>query len=57
MSGTYHSYSIDGYQLSIAHVVNKHKYFYDKDDIRKVTTMQPITIIQDSTRSAQSTHA
>jgi hypothetical protein len=47
MSGTYHSSSTNGYQLRIAHVVDKHKYFYNKDDIRKGTTMQPITIIQE----------
>jgi hypothetical protein len=27
MSGTYHSTSTDGYQLSIAHLVDKDKYF------------------------------
>jgi hypothetical protein len=33
--------------LSIVHLVDKHKYFYNKDDIRKGTTMKPITIIQE----------
>jgi hypothetical protein len=56
-SETHHSSSTDVYQLSIAHLVEKHKYFYNKDDIWKGTTMQPITIIQDPTHSAQSTHA
>jgi hypothetical protein len=57
MSGTYCSSSTDVYQLSIAHLVDKHKYFYNKDDIRKGTTMQSITIIRDPTHNAQSTHA
>jgi hypothetical protein len=57
VSGTYHSSSIDVYQLNIAHLVDKHKYFYNKDDIRKGITMQPVTIIHDPTRNAQSTHA
>jgi hypothetical protein len=48
-SGTYHSSSTNVYQLSIAHLVDKHKYLYNKDDIWKGTTMQPITIIQDPT--------
>jgi hypothetical protein len=56
-SVTYHLFSTDVYQLSIAHQVDKYKYFYNKDDIRKGTIMQPITIIQDPTCSAQSTHA
>jgi hypothetical protein len=47
VSGTYHSTSTKVYQLSIAHLVDKHKYFYNKDDIRKGTTMQPMTIIQE----------
>jgi hypothetical protein len=45
VSGTYHSSSTGVYQLSTTHLVDKHKYFYNKDDIRKGTTMQPITII------------
>jgi hypothetical protein len=36
VSGTYHSSSTDGYYLSIAHLVDKHKYFYNKDDNRRV---------------------
>jgi hypothetical protein len=44
VSEIYHLSSTHGYQLSIAHIVDKHKYFYYKDDIRKGTTMQPITI-------------
>jgi hypothetical protein len=47
VSGMYHSTSTGGYQLSIAHLVDKHKYFYNKDDIRKGTTIQPIIIIQE----------
>jgi hypothetical protein len=51
-SGTYHSTSIIIYHLSIAHLVDKHKYFYNKDNIRKGTTMQPIIILsKNSTRS------
>jgi hypothetical protein len=45
--GTYHSTSVDGYQLCIAHIVDKDKYIYNKGNIRKGTTMQPITIIQE----------
>jgi hypothetical protein len=30
VSGTYHSSSTDGYQLSIAHLVIKDKYIYNK---------------------------
>jgi hypothetical protein len=33
VSGTYHSTSTGVYQLSIEHLVNKHKYFYNKDDM------------------------
>jgi hypothetical protein len=57
VSGTYHYSSTSVYQLSIAHLVDKHKYFYNKDDIWKGTTMQPITIIQDPIRNAQTTQA
>jgi hypothetical protein len=46
-SGTYYSSTTDGYQQRIAHLVDKHKYFYNKDDMQKGTTMQPITIIQE----------
>jgi hypothetical protein len=56
-SGIYHSSSTDSYQLSIAYLVVKRKYIDIKDNIRKCITMQPITIIQDPTHSAQSTHA
>jgi hypothetical protein len=48
MSETYHSTSTEVYQLSIAHLVDTHKYFYSNDNIRKGTTMQHITIIQES---------
>jgi hypothetical protein len=54
VTGTYHSTSTKIYHLSIAHLVNKHKYFYNKDNIRKGTTMQHITISsKNPTRSAQ----
>jgi hypothetical protein len=46
-SGTYHSTFTNGYQLRIAHLVNKDKYIYNKANIWKGTTMQPITIIQE----------
>jgi hypothetical protein len=57
VSGTYHSTSSGVYQLSIAHLVDKNKCFYNKDDIQKGTIMQHITIIKESTCSAQLTHA
>jgi hypothetical protein len=57
VSGTYHSTSTGVYQLSIAHLVDKHKYLYINDDIMKGTTMQPITIIQSPIRNAQINHA
>jgi hypothetical protein len=47
-SGSYHSTSIDGYQLSIAYLLVKDKYIYNKGNIWKGITMQPITIIQES---------
>jgi hypothetical protein len=47
VSGTYHSTSTDGYQLHIAHLVDKDKYIYNKDNIQKGTTMQLVTIIQE----------
>jgi hypothetical protein len=46
-SGTYHSTSTNGYQLCIAHLVDKDKCIYNKGNIQKSTTMQPITIIQE----------
>jgi hypothetical protein len=46
-SRTNHSTSTDGYQLHIAHLVDKDKYFYIKGNIQKSTTMQPITITQE----------
>jgi hypothetical protein len=46
VSETYHSTSTNGYQLLIAHLVSKDKYIYNKGNIWKGTTMQPITIIQ-----------
>jgi hypothetical protein len=33
VSGAYHLTSTGVYQLSIEHLVNKHKYFYNKDDM------------------------
>jgi hypothetical protein len=54
---TYHSTSTGVYQLSVAHLVNKQKYFYNKDDIRKGTIMQSITIIQGPICNAQTAHA
>jgi hypothetical protein len=48
VSGTYHSTYTDGYQLRIAHLVDKDKYIYNNGNIIKGTTMQPITIIQES---------
>jgi hypothetical protein len=47
MSGTYHSTSTNDYQLSVAHLVIKGKYIYNKGNICKGTTIQPITIIQE----------
>jgi hypothetical protein len=35
----YHSSPTDVYQLSIAHLIDKYKYFYNKDAIQKGTTM------------------
>jgi hypothetical protein len=35
----------------------KYKYFYDKGHIQMGTTIHTITIIQDPTRNAQTTHA
>jgi hypothetical protein len=46
-----------GYQLRIAHLVDKDKYIYNKGNIRKGTTMQPIMIIQNPKCNAQTTHA
>jgi hypothetical protein len=57
VSKTYHSTSTDGYQLRIAHLIDKDKYIYNKGNIWKGTTMQPITIIQNPIRNTQSTHA
>jgi hypothetical protein len=52
-SGTYHSTFTGVYQLSIAHLLGKHKDIYNKDDIRKGTTIKPITINrQDPTHNA-----
>jgi hypothetical protein len=46
-SRTYHSTSTDGYELRIAHLVDKDKYIYNKGIIWMGTTMQPITIIEE----------
>jgi hypothetical protein len=46
-SGSYHSSSTDGYQLSTAHLDDKDKYIYNKGNIRNGTTRQSITIIQE----------
>jgi hypothetical protein len=48
VSETYHSTFTDGYQLRIAYLVDKDKYIYNKGNIWKGITMQPITIIQES---------
>jgi hypothetical protein len=55
VSGTYHSTSTDDNQLSVAHLVEKDRYIYNKDNIWKGgTTMQPITISsKNPTHSAQ----
>jgi hypothetical protein len=47
VSGIYHLTYTDDYQLRIAHLVSKDKYIYDKGNIWKGTTIQPITIIQE----------
>jgi hypothetical protein len=32
-------YTTEVYQLSIAHLVDKHKYIYNKDNVQKDTTV------------------